>query len=223
MPSGLEQVLATLLHPSSAADAEHAWERFVAMHSGLILHAIRRSGGTHDETMDRYAFVLEQLRAQECRRLRAWVDDGRSRFGTWLVVVVRRLCHDHHRERYGRFREAGQAAAESRNHRRKLADLVTEELNPEQLAPDGNQAGAGDAALTVRRNELAVKLAQVVDRLDTSDRMLLTLRFRDDLSAPAIARTLGLPTPFHVYRRLNQLLARLRGDLESSGVDDASP
>jgi DNA-directed RNA polymerase specialized sigma subunit len=52
------------------------------------------------------------------------------------------------------------------------------------------------------------------------DRLLLKLRFDDGLSAPEIARLLGFPTPFHVYRRLNALYARLRGGLRERGIEE---
>jgi DNA-directed RNA polymerase specialized sigma24 family protein len=49
--------------------------------------------------MDGYAYVLEALRSDDYRRLRAYAADGRSKFSTWLVVVARRLCLDLHLRR----------------------------------------------------------------------------------------------------------------------------
>lgn len=57
--------------------------------------------------MDRYAHVLDKLQVDDFRRLRTFVADGRGKFTTWLTVVVRRICLDHHRQRYGRVRERG--------------------------------------------------------------------------------------------------------------------
>lgn len=224
MPTGMPASLSTLLHAVEPGEREQAWEGFVAEYSRLILHAIRRYGGSHDDVMDRYAFVLEQLRADDCRRLRTWSGDGRSRLTTWLVVVVQRLCLEHHRQRYGRVRPAGPAATEERHRRRQLADLMVQELDPNVVPTDGLLDGLGaDPEQTIRAAELSGSLAAAVAELDASDQLLLTLRFRDARSAAAIARVMSLATPFHVYRRLNHVLGRLRQSLRERGIDDPAP
>jgi len=38
-----------------------------------------------------------------------------------------------------------------------------------------------------------------------------------------IARLLGFSSAFHVYRRVNALLARLRRSLEAQGIESAVP
>jgi DNA-directed RNA polymerase specialized sigma24 family protein len=60
-------------------------------------------------------------------------------------------------------------------------------------------------------------------RLDTEDRVILRLRFEDDVSVPEIARLLNLGSPFSLYRRLNRILASVRRTLEAAGINDASP
>lgn len=218
MPTGVPPSLTMLLDARSSSEVERAWTEFVSSHSGLLLYAIRRHGGSHDSVMDRYAFVLEQLRADDFRRLKAWVHDGRSQFGTWLVVVVRRLCHDHHRKHFGRARDASPEETSARDRRRRLADLVVEELDP-NLTP----GEVVDPTLAVRQSELLANLAASVERLTSEDQLLLTLRFRDNLPASEIARILGLPSPFHVYRRLNHLLDLLRQTLRARGVEGPEP
>jgi len=59
--------------------------------------------------------------------------------------------------------------------------------------------------------------------LGARDRLLVKLRFEDGLSMPEIARDLGLPSRFHAYRRLAQVLRALRDTLERIGVRDAAP
>jgi hypothetical protein len=49
------------------------------------------------------------------------------------------------------------------------------------------------------------------------------MRFEDQRSAAEIARAMGFPTPFHVYRRLNKLLGELRATLEARGIDGPAP
>ena len=224
MDRGIPPTLERLLDVSDSAEREAAWEAFVATFSRLLLHTIRRHGGSHDVVMDRYASVLERLEADDFRRLRTWAGDGRSQFTTWLVVVVNRLCHDDHRSRYGRNRPAGVAATEARARRRKLADLVADEIQPDRLsAESGAVAGGDDPEAGLQAAELPSELARQVAALSADDQMLLTLRFRDGLSASRIATLMSLPTPFHVYRRLNQVLDGLRRALKARGIEDSHP
>ena len=77
-------------------------------------------GPGYDDALDPYAYMLDALRRDGCRRLRGFCANGRGRFSTWLVVVARRLCLDHHRLPVGRRRAgpgvgpAGVAARRSR-------------------------------------------------------------------------------------------------------------
>jgi DNA-directed RNA polymerase specialized sigma subunit len=100
-----------------------------------------------------------------------------------------------------------------------LADLVSDELDSASI-PDA-AAVTPDGAL--QRAELSAALAQTLDSLPPRDRLLLSLRFADNESAPRIARLLGYPTAFHVYRHLNALLARLRNQLQDKGIDGPAP
>ncbi len=168
--------------------------------------------------MDGYAYVLERLRADQCRRLREYTPDGHTKFTTWLVVVARRLCLDLLRHRYGRSDDPAPDAAAARAARRRLVNLVAGETEPEQLAALG-----ADAASALQADELHRALDAVTAGLPAADRLLLKLRFDDDLSAREIAGLLDLPTPFHVYRRLNALLGELRRVLRKHGIDEAEP
>src|SRR4029079_5423431 len=60
------------------------------------------------------------------------------------------------------------------------------------------------------------------DALRPSCRLLLTMRFDDGLSAAEIATILKYPSQFHVYRRINALLADLRSRLEKRGYEHAA-
>ena len=94
--------LGRLLAARDASSREAAWEQLIADHSPLLLRLARSLGGDHDAAMDRYACILERLRKHDFCRLRAHAPDPHAKFSTWLVIVARRLCHDRHRERYGR-------------------------------------------------------------------------------------------------------------------------
>jgi RNA polymerase sigma factor (sigma-70 family) len=115
----LPRALSRLLDARTPARADAAWDDFVAIHSRLLLHVVRALTSDRDAAMDAYARVLERLREDDFRRLRAYVPDGRTRFTTWLVAVVRRLCLDWHRERYGRARTEGSTRAREAHERRR--------------------------------------------------------------------------------------------------------
>src|SRR5687768_3358217 len=102
MATKLPQSLENLLAAGDSSSAERAWGEFLQEFSKLILHVARSTPGDHDSVMDRYVFVLDALRKGDYRRLRAYSQDGRGSFSTWLVAVVRRLSVDEHRRRYGR-------------------------------------------------------------------------------------------------------------------------
>lgn len=211
-PTSLVRLLAAFTEP----DRESAWSVFLHEHSRLIYAAARRRSADRDDAMDRYALILEELRKDHCRRLRSYDPEGASRFTTWLVVVCSRICVDHVRRKYGQPRTGDPSAALAQ--RRHLVDLTGPSLDSLALASPIPQP---DAA--VRRRELNERLAAAVSQLDADDRLLIQLRFHDGLSARDIAATLGLPTPFHVYRRINGIKTRLRGLLSRLGVVSAEP
>jgi RNA polymerase sigma factor (sigma-70 family) len=214
--------LGRLLDTRDPSGREAAWAEFVAIHSRLILHVARSFPGDHDAAMDRYAQVLEQLRRDDFRRLRTYAADGRSEFSTWLVVVAQRICLDHRRSRYGRIRSVeGDSAAHDEEWaaRRRLVDLISANLDLSTLG-DRN---AGDPEDRLRLADLYQALESALTLLGPRDRLLVKLRFEDDVPMPEVARSLGFPTRFHAYRRLSRVLEDLRRALESSGVRDAAP
>ena len=174
-------------------------------------------GGDEDAVMDRYAFILDALKRDDYRRLRAYVNDGKSSFDTWLAVVARRLCMDEYRGRYGRAQSDAETPAARRTVRRNLSDLVGSELGLDSLLAHGD---APDAAL--EQKEWRASLDAALARLETEDRVILRLRFEDDVSVPEIARLLGLGSPFALYRRISRILAGVRRTLEAAGIYDAA-
>jgi RNA polymerase sigma factor (sigma-70 family) len=215
-PRSLDRLL-TAITREDHDRADAAWRNFVSEYSRLLIHVARSITPTHDDAMDAYAFVLEQLRAEECRRLREFAADPRSKLSTWLVVVTRRLCLDLYRHRYGRKR--GDDPTEQRALRRRLQDLIGEPVEPNDLpAPS-----AGRAEATIREAELVSGLEHAMATLAPRDRLLIRLRFEDDLTAQEIARLIDFPSPHHVYRRINVLLADLREVLRRRGIESAVP
>ena len=212
----LDRFIAALATDDSS-QLEAAWRGFVTEHTRLLLHVARSLFKTHDEVMDAYAYILEQLRANDCRRLRDFAANPRSRLSTWLVVVSRRLCLDFYRRRYGR--DHGGTAGDQRAMRRRLQNLVGEDVEVHEL-PATRIVGAD---MLMRQAELQNALDRALNEVGVSDRLLLRLRFDDELSAQEIARLLGFSSAFHVYRRVNALLARLRRSLEAQGIESALP
>lgn len=183
------------------------------------MHTCRTLARDRDAALDGYAHVLEALRADNFRRLRAYTPRGRTRFTTWLVAVSRRLLLDHHRHRYGRPRSEDDARRTEHATRRRLEDLVAAEVDPDRLTATATTAA--DSA--VRRQELADALRQALDELDTADRLLLALRFEDERPVREIAAILRVPTVFHVYRRIGVVLAAVRRGLARRGVEGPEP
>jgi RNA polymerase sigma-70 factor (ECF subfamily) len=213
LPRSNPTALRHLLEAADGPDCERAWGEFLDAYSRLILYVARRVPRDHDGVMDRYVFVIEHLREKRCRRLRAFAVEGRGKFTTWLVVVVRRLCLDHDRRRLGRAPKGTPDAVVPR----RLIELAFDPDVLEQV-PDG--APLPDDEL--ERRQTLEQLHAALERLSPSDRLLLTLRYQDDRSAREIASLMSLPTPFHVYRRLTRVHASLREALGASSPGASS-
>ena len=205
-----------LLRAPEETVREAAWERLIAAHTRLLLAVARTFGGGHDEAMNRYSYILEKCRESDFRRLRSFDGSHGATFSTWLTVVARRLCLDYERTRYGRSPAGAQPDGNAeRRVRRTLEDSVALELDIDLIAaPD-----AHSQETAVVRAESTKALRAALSDLTPREQLLVTLRFQDDLSAARIASLLGVSTPFHVYRQLNGVLAKLRAALVSRGID----
>jgi RNA polymerase sigma factor (sigma-70 family) len=222
MASGLHASIIRPFHSSNSAVREAGWEAFVSAHTKLLLHVARSLGGDHDDAMDRFTYLLEQLRRDDFRRLRAYVANDYTEFSTWLVVVAQRIYLDHQRTRYGRFHSGdGETAGNAEEYaaRRRLVDLISAEVDLDAVMDTELQTL--DEALRVQETHRA--LSSALAALSPGDRLLIKLRFEDGLGMPEIARNLRLPTRFHAYRRLTLALAELRKALERAGVREATP
>jgi RNA polymerase sigma factor (sigma-70 family) len=219
MAASLPPALAELLGATDPAEVDRAWTAFLNQYNRLILHVARSQGREHDAAMDVYAYVLEALREDGLRRLRAYSPQGDTKFTTWLVVVTRRLCLDWQRHRYGRAREPGAEKVEQHRLRRNLVDLLGEPSDPDSLADADSADPEHELVAREQHQALEAALSALLER----DRLLLALRFEYDLPAREIGRLMEFPTPFHVYRRLNTLMDRLRRLLKEWGVEEASP
>lgn len=201
-PRSFPSHLRHLLEAADGPEEERAWTEFLDSYSRLILYVARQMPRDHDVVMDRYTFVVERLREQGCRRLRTFAADGRGKFTTWLIVVIRRLCVDHDRSKHGRAPAPG---ARSSGAPRRLVELV---LDPEVM--DRLPHGGPPADEELERELILQQLDAAVATLGPADQLLLALYYQDGRSAREIASLMTLPTPFHVYRRLKRVHASLR-------------
>ncbi len=212
--------LADLLHASDPTVRDAAWERLVSRHSRLLIHIAGLVMRDADATMDAYAVILERLRHDDYRILRGYVATGSCRFSTWLAVIARRICVDARRQRYGRSRgDADSERAEHRAARQRLIDLVGVPMNLAEIADGDSHTPEG----ALREAQLQFRIDAALATLTPVDRLLVKLRFEDDMPAAAIAPILDLPSPFHVYRRLRKVCASLRSTLRDAGIDGSEP
>jgi len=91
-----------LLVALQSEQAQTAWESFLTDYSDLIFGVIRRFTQDADHSGDCFLFVCGKLSDSNYRRLCSFRPDGRARFSTWLRAVVRNLCLDWYRSKFGR-------------------------------------------------------------------------------------------------------------------------
>jgi RNA polymerase sigma factor (sigma-70 family) len=222
MTDARTDALHRLLNGHDDAAREAAWTEFAQGYTRLIFHVARTVCDDHDGVMDHYTHVLEQLRADDFRRLRTFVADGRSELSTWLLVVAQRLCLDYRRHVYGRSRgsnDSTHSSDEDLAARRRLIDLIGSRIDLESLAASDGV----DPEYAVRVQQLHSELTAALASLPPTDRLLVKLRFEDGMAMPDIAKNLDFPSRFHVYRKLDQILETLRISLMRRGVTDRNP
>jgi len=219
MADQLPRRLSDLLDAPGPDARSSPWEAFVGEYSKILIQAVRTGSRSYDETMDRYAYVLGKLQADGCRRLRGFSATGRGEFTTWLFVVARRLCVDHHRHRFGRPKKASDSQEGTHPEwaaRHRLANLISEELDLDRFPDLVNPDPETEAWLAERRQALVAALAC----LEARDQLLITLRFVDELSVREITGVMSFRSPFQVYRRLNKILSGLQSRLQGQGISE---
>ena len=220
MDAGVPPELAVLLNGRDPKVRNEAWSSLLERYNGLLLKAARTFGDDYDRRMDRYGFIVEGLRNDDFRRLRSYEARPESAFGSWLLVVARRLCLDYERATFGRSGRASdpERAERARETRRRLVELAGVSLEPDSLAGSGT-----DPERRLRERELKDALDSILTSLEPRDRLLLKLRFEDDRSVREIADVMGFPSIFHVYRRLSRVLDEARRGLRDRGVRESAP
>ena len=134
--------------------------------------------------------------------VRAWTAlpnfRGQSQFRTWLYRIATNLC-------YNRLP----------NLRRSLNDLGDDVL---ELIPESN---FNRPAQEFESDEIKAYLYQAIDELESHYKLLITLRYQNELSYEEIASTLNLPlgtVKTGIFRAKEQLRKALTS-LEESWID----
>ncbi len=96
--------IATILLALRSNRAQGAWAGFLQLYSPAILQVAQLSTRDPDAAADCFLFACEQLSGNNFRRLLRFRPEGAATFTTWLKVVVRNLCLDWHRKKFGRRR-----------------------------------------------------------------------------------------------------------------------
>ena len=249
------------------SDPEAGWALFLRDYAGLIFQVVRHFQSDPDDAADCFQSVCEHLCADGFRRLRKFRSDGTASFTTWLRAVVRNLCFDWHRKRFGRRRvfrsiarlsqldrEIYQSIYERRaNEIETLQDLSSRfpNLTPEVIAE--SVARINNALTTTQRWSLKARsvsdtehqptnfdvgnlaadaadprpdpetqaifaesrsnVRSALRRLPPDDRLLLRLRFEEELTLEQIAKLMGLGNAQRADRQIKNILTRLRNEL----------
>ena len=85
-------------------DLESAWDDFLREYASMVLQVVQLFERDQDRIDDCFLFACQQLRRHRMRRLRKFDASGSASFATWLRAVVRNLCLDWRRSRFGRTR-----------------------------------------------------------------------------------------------------------------------
>ena len=261
-----------------AKEMEEAWDRFLGEYAGLILQVVHLFERDPDRVDDCFLFVCEQLKKDRLRRLRRFEANGTATFSTWLRVVVRNLCLDWRRQRFGRpriFRSIARLPEMDQEvfrciYFRKLSENETlhtvralhpaldrEALaaslvrirgslsphqswllasrNPYMESISGNpDAATGDDRLReltdpdpdpeteASGREFLRALRRAMDGLPSKERLLLRLRFEQELTLEEIAELMQLGSAVKAQRYLQQVLSKTREQLLMQGIESLS-
>ena len=173
-----------LIRQAQAGDRE-AFGQLVERHQHYVYNLALRVVGDEREAEDlaQEAFVRAWLALANFRR--------ESRFSTWLFRIVTNLCYNRLPRLRRELLELGEDC---------LADLP------------GEAAHSHDPAAGVEAVELHSHLHRQIDELPESYRMLIVLRYQQELSYEEIARVTSLPLGtvktglFRARERLRQAL-----------------
>jgi len=261
-----------------AEDQEGAWDQFLNGHSPLILQVVHLFERDQDRIEDCFVFVCERLKRNNLRRIRKFDTQGAATFATWLRAVIRNLCLDWRRHRFGRPRifrsisrlpELDHEVFRCIYHRRlreteafhavralypslnrgEFADsiirintclshhqswlLVSRTPRLESISASSNDPDAADRDIDLpdrgpnpethsARQESLIALRKAMSGLPPQQRLLLRLRYEQELSLEQIADLTKLSSPLAVQRIIQRAIATIREQLITEGITSVS-
>lgn len=251
-----------LLRSLGSPEAQRAWADFLEAYSPVILQAVKLREQDLDSINDCFLFVCEALARDRFRRLRKFRSVGTATFPTWLRAVVRNLCVDWRRAKFGRPREfefvsqlsvfdqevfrsihTGSRSQEetfqhllprfpsaSRDDVARSADRISQRLSQRNRwllqarqrfeAEDPSHAldAARDSAPSPESaavtQQLHAKMHRAVEKLTARERLLLQLRFEQEMTLQQIARVLEIGDAQRADRLIREILGKLRDALD---------
>lgn len=274
----IESNITTWLPSRITLDYEKAWDEFLREFAPLILQVVHLFERDQDRIDDCFVFVCEQLKRNDLKRIRRFDASGAASFPTWLRAVVRNLCIDWHRKRFGRprlYRSVDRLPELEREifrciHMRGLSENETfhtvralhpsltriqladglshieEALNPRQawllttshprleslsgwskgskeLGKEKEVASTGrDPEEEASRRERLAALRTALNHLPTQQRLLVRLRFEQELSLEQIAQLTQIGSPLKVQRALQKAVAAMREEMAAQTVSSVS-
>lgn len=256
--------------------AREGWSEFLAHYSDQIYKTAYLTTSDKEEASDCYLHVCEQLSREGFKRLLRFKPEGKAKFETWLSVVVRNLCFDWLRKRFGRRRpfrsmqrlpvfenevfqlhvrqgmrleetfahlkarhpdttlqdvEAAAARVEqalSPRHRWLLQQYSAERETVRIGVAEENGAMAIDPVdprptpeIELLEREDQQRLSEALGKLEPDERLLIRLRFEENLSLAEIAKLTGADDAQRAHYRLTMVLSKLRKFLTPGSLKTA--
>jgi RNA polymerase sigma factor (sigma-70 family) len=261
-----EDFIVEVLEQLRSGEPHEAWTQFLQEYSALIFRVVRHFEHDADHAADCFQFVCESLSEKNFRRLRQFKVDGPAKFSTWLRAVLRNLCLDWHRKKFGRPRAFNsisrlsvfdQEVFRSLYERRvpfdeacfqlrprfpnltvgQLQESVdriettltsrqrwllgaravqrsTSTLEPPDEVPLAIPAAQPDPEAQAILAERRAALSKALRGLSKRQRLLVRLRFEQDLKLDQIATLLDLGNAQRADRQIKDVLARLHEALK---------
>jgi RNA polymerase sigma factor (sigma-70 family) len=263
-----------ILEKLGSPDSGEAWSSFLQEYGEIIFQVIRHFESDSDDAADCFQFVCERFCEARFRRLRRFQASGPAKFTTWLRAVVRNLCLDWQRKRFGRprmFRSVARLSDSDQQvfrlvHERGLTEQEAllhlapkfPELTPQLLSqaieringaltsnqnwllttrtrfdrrpsvdkPDNDQirqvtSAEHDPEMLAITAERRAVLARALRTLPANERLLVRLRFEEEMTLDQIAKLLQMGNAQRVDRQIKQILVRLRLELEPGTFEES--
>jgi len=217
-------------HGLAGADCEDytSWARMKLVEDDYA--ALRKFRG--ESSLNTYLTVVVSMLFREYRvsKWGRWRPSAAARREGPVAVRLETLVR---RDGYGLdqaaevLRSSGDTDASRGELARILARLPARDpMRPSEVGADELEhtpaaASADDLAerhdSEAQRKHLRDALARALERLAPEDRLILRMRFWEDLSVADVARGLDLPQK-PLYRRIERILNELRGHLQAAGI-----